>query len=70
MEIINQMISMTPQSISMIDMNFFAPYNPEIGFRFEVEALYNNLQQNSLYMILASLCPDASLYNAKRTGPP
>jgi hypothetical protein len=36
------MISLPPTSTDMIDMNYFAPYNAVVGFRFGVEALYNN----------------------------
>lgn len=51
-------------------MNYFAPYNAELGFRFEVEAIYNNTSPNALYMVLASLCPSAELYLPNRTQPP
>jgi hypothetical protein len=54
----------------MIDMNYFAPYNIDLGFRFEVEAVYNNTIPNSIYMVLASLCPGAELYDPNRTQPP
>jgi len=64
------MISIPPTSQKMIDMNYFAPYSPELGFRFEVEAIYNNTSPNSLYMVLASLCPSAELYVPNRTQPP
>lgn len=64
------MINIPPQSTASIDMNYFAPYNPDLGFRFEVEAIYNNTQTNALYMVLASLCPQASLYDANRTTSP
>jgi hypothetical protein len=53
------MISLPPTATRMIDMNYFAPYNPDLGFRFEVEAFYNNAMPNSIYMVLASLCPGA-----------
>ena len=64
------MISIPPGTGKMIDMNYFAPYNAEVGFRFEVEALYNNTQPSSLYMVLASLCPTAEVYLPNRTAPP
>ncbi len=64
------MISIPPGAGRMIDMNYFAPYNAEVGFRFEVEAIYNNTQPSSLYMVLASLCPTAEVYLPNRTAPP
>ena len=54
----------------MIDMTFFTPYNSEIGFRFGVEAIHGNTQNNAFFGVIASLCPDASFYEAKRTEPP
>jgi hypothetical protein len=42
LDVLNEMIRIPPQVAANIDMNFFAPYNTELGFRFEVEAIYNN----------------------------
>lgn len=50
----------------MIDMTYFTPYNAEIGFRFGVEAIYNNNNVNTIYSIVASICPMASFYEPSR----
>ena len=42
LDVLNEMIRIPPQSTVSVDMNYFAPYNPDLGFRFEVEAIYNN----------------------------
>ena len=67
LDVLNEMIRIPQQSTVSIDMNYFAPYNPDLGFRFEVEAIYNNQTPTALFMVLASLCPQASLYDAART---
>ena len=61
---LNEMIRIPPTSTVSVDMNYFTPYNPDLGFRFEVEAIYNNQTPTALYMVLASLCPSASVYDA------
>lgn len=68
MDVLNDIIKIPPQSTQSIDMNYFAPYNPDLGFRFEVEAIYNNQTPTALFMVLASLCPQATLYDAARAG--
>ena len=68
LDVLNEMIRIPPQSTLCIDMNYFAPYNPDLGFRFEVEDIYNNQTPTALFMVLASLCPQATLYDAARTG--
>ena len=64
------MINIPPSGGSMIDMTYFAPYNADIGFRFGVEAIFNNTQNTAFYAVVASLCPTASFYDSGRSNPP
>lgn len=54
----------------MIDMTFYSPYNADLGFRFGVEAIHANTQTSCFYGVIASLCPEASFYDANRKEPP
>ena len=49
-------------NLALLDMNFFSAYAPKIGFRYNVEALIGAAPKNSLFQVLASVCPPGSPY--------
>lgn len=51
----------------MIDLKYFAAYDPDFGFKMAVDGLHNlPKQKNIFYVVIMSINPPASLYTESK----
>ena len=59
---IDERLQITPRT-PMLDMKYFAKYNPKLGFRIAIDAIHNTPSIEP-YVVVFCLNPPASLYTA------
>lgn len=63
------MIKCDVKKTELVDLEYHSQYLPEMGFRFNIEAIQDNKQKGFL-CALVSISPKAMYYDNQRDGPP
>ena len=59
----------TESNSEMVDLNYHSQYIPQLGFRFNIEAIHNS-PVKGFYAVLMSVLPQATYYDQRRTTYP